>query len=1232
MRKVLIVIIILTAISLNYCEVITITDNWGKHPLFNVISTSDGSVDITFSIHTMIIEETMIDGIPMKTYGIPGIFLPNDEGAPNLAGTGRYIAIPQGATAIATIIDARTEVYQNVEVAPAPNIPLGNDDSPLHYIKNNNIYSQNAYYPESPVKLSEPMKMRGVDCVVLGITPFQYNPVTKELIVYKDLRVRVDFIGGNGHFGDDALRNIYWEPILQGHLLNYNSLPQIDFFSPERKHGRDGYEYIIIVPDDSLFIAWADTIKRWRQLQGISTKVVTLSEIGDTTAVAIKNYLTNAYYTWNPRAVAFLILSDYPNSGERIYGVTSPMWNNYCVSDNIYADVDGDSLPEMFSGRICAQNEEHLRVMVNKFLSYERNPYTNTVFYDRPICCGAWQTERWFQLCIEVIRQFFINGLGKNPYRFYAIYSGTPAVGGVWSTATGTSTVVYYFYNLGWLPSIYNPNSSSWWSNGTAAGIINAINEGSFMILHRDHGAETGWGEPSFSNSNINSLRNTELIFVYSTNCLTGRFNWINECFAEKWHRYHIGDTLSGALAVNAPSEVSYSFVNDVFLWGNIDGLWQQFIPDYPSNDTPSSNLCPAVAQCYGKYFLQASSWPYNLSNKVVTYHLYHHFGDVFNPLYTEMPQNLTVSHSPILTAGATSFSVTANDSSMIALTVNGEITGVAQGTGNPVAITIPPQTQGSNVIVTVTKQNYYRYQATVPVVSSSYPYIFAGTSILNDSGANGQVNPGELIDYGVYAKNIGVGTAQGVYGYLSTTNPYVSIINDSSWFGTILVNDSILSNTNYSFRVANNCPNNDTIRFMIEFHDMNDSIFRSYKKVRVYAPVINYQSVAVVGGDSNGIFNRGETVNLVVTIKNVGGANAENVTANLLVNNPHITLLDNQGSFGSILPNTTASNSTDPFTVCSDTLILPGTMIQYRIAVNYGFYSDTFQFTLPVEIYFEDFETSNGGYIPIPSTGGWEWGSPTSGPDTAHSGNKVWGTILSGQYPSNCNFRLVTPSFTATGDNPQLRFWHWYQTEQYYDGGNVKLSTDGGLTWTVIMPVGGYPGRASLSNAGIPGDSCYMGSSSTWTQATFNLPVLAGQSFKLCWHFGSDGSIQQAGWYIDDVEGYGFSQPYANISDDLKSFDRIITTLYAPKPNPTTNGRAVISFSLAEPSKIALKIYNASGQLIKTLATRQLERGLYNFTWNGKDENKRMVSEGIYFYTLETPNQKFTKKLVLTR
>jgi hypothetical protein len=93
-----------------------------------------------------------------------------------------------------------------------------------------------------------------------------------------------------------------------------------------------------------------------------------------------------------------------------------------------------------------------------------------------------------------------------------------------------------------------------------------------------------------------------------------------------------------------------------------------------------------------------------------------------------------------------------------------------------------------------------------------------------------------------------------------------------------------------------------------------------------------------------------------------------------------------------------------------------------------------------------------------------------------------------------------------------------------------------------------------------------------------------------------------------------------------------IITALYAPKPNPVINGIAHISYSIAEPSKIALKIYDASGRIVKTLVNGQVERGIYNLIWDGRDDNHRSVAEGIYFYTLETTRKNFTKKLIFTR
>ncbi len=693
-------------------------DNWAENPLFNIVSQSNQGIELIFSTQEMVIEDVEIDGIPMQNYGVPGVFIP-EPGVPCMTGVSRYVALPQGARPRLTIIDSRIETYHNIEIAPASSIPPEISDEPLIYEKNPEIYGQNAFWPESPIRLSKIKQIRGVDVVIVGVIPFQYNPVTKDLIVYKDIEFRIDFIGGTGQFGEDRLRSRFWEPILQGHLLNYGSLPRIDFYSPERVHSRDNVEYIIIVPDDTLFIRWADTIAAWRKLQGISAKVFTTTAIGGNDTTAIRNFLRNAYNTWNPAPAAFLILSDFQATGET-YGVTSrvithPWGYAAYASDNWYADYDNDTLPEMHHGRICAQSATHLSRMVNKFLSYERNPYTTARFYDNPLIAGGWQTTRWFQMACEICRGFFANTFGKTPATQYAIYSGTPSIGCAWTSRTGSQPVINYWAATGYIQAT-NPYPSSYWSNGSAAGVNAAINSGAFIVQHRDHGSETGWSEPPYTNSSLDGLSNTMFTFVNSTNCLTGRYHWSSECFTEKFHRIQYG-----ALGLNAASSVSFSFVNDTYIWGMFDCLWPQFDAGYPFfGMTGYDNLRPCMAQTSGKYYLEASWFPDSVSAgayRGITYGLFHHHTDCFATLYSVMPMNLTVSHNATCPAGQNYFAVSVNDSAVIALTVNGGIIGAAEGTGSSVNVSIIPQSAGDTILVTVTKANYRRYASYVPVV-----------------------------------------------------------------------------------------------------------------------------------------------------------------------------------------------------------------------------------------------------------------------------------------------------------------------------------------------------------------------------------------------------------------------------------------------------------------------------------------------------------------------------------
>jgi len=678
---------------------VAFTDNWAD-PGFSIISNSEQGVELLYTVPYVIFNDMMISGEKMTSVGLPGSKLGNDEGAPNLPGMGRYIAVPQGASYSVEIVASRSQIFTEMDILPAPPIPYEGDDTPPVYVKNPDIYGVNASFPAQPVLASEPMQMRGVDCFILGITPFAYNPVMRELVIYTDIRVRIDFQGGSGRFGDDAYRSRWFEPILEQHLLNYTSLPAVDFAArPKPFEATDECEYMIFIPNDTTFETWANTIKDFRVKQGISTGVFNIANLGGT-AAGIEAKINDAYANWTTKPVALLFLGDYPT-------MPAHTWNGYCLSDNMYADINGDDLPELAHGRITAHDAGDLAIMVNKFIDYESNPPMAANFYDEPIIAGGWQTERWFILACEVVHGYFTNVLGKSPVREYALYSGTP--GSTWSSNQNTYMIVDYFgpNGLGYIPS--TPAHLTDWG-GNATRLNNDINSGAFWLLHRDHGSPTGWGEPSYSVSNLSGLTNTDHTYVLSINCSTGQYNYGSDCFAEAFHRMQYG-----ALGVIAASGTSYSFVNDTYVWGMHDSLWSDFDPGYGGSTGPYP-LLPGFANASGKHYLQASSWPYNPSNKDETYHLFHVFGDAFGLVYSEVPQTMSVSHASSIDNTATSFDVSAPAGSLIALSTAGRVLGTATGTGGVTTVLITPPQNPGIMYVTVTKPNYKRYEGQVVI------------------------------------------------------------------------------------------------------------------------------------------------------------------------------------------------------------------------------------------------------------------------------------------------------------------------------------------------------------------------------------------------------------------------------------------------------------------------------------------------------------------------------------
>jgi hypothetical protein len=948
----------LLSIQLVLAQKITFSDPLNKAG-FTLKEQTRGGVSVGYSIKSFTIAPAEINGKGMSNIELDGNWLPNDEGAPNLPGGGRYIAIPQGAVPVLKIVSQRTESYKNIDVAPAFKIPLDTDKSPLQYPTRTDIYSSNAFYPASPVTLSAPSKIRGVDVVMLGITPFQYNPVTKELVVYRDLEIEVEFQGGTGQFGEDRLRSRFWDPILSDALLNYQSIPVIDYSKRaiENKRG-DGCEYLIIIPDGPDFLTWAEQIKSFRIRQGITTEIRTLTDIGGNNATIIKNYISNVYNTWDPVPSAIMLMADYGSNQNST--IISPIWDSYCASDNIYADVDNDDMPEFAMGRMVANNNTELETMVTKFLNYETNPPTSAAFYDHPITALGWQTVRWFQLCSEIVGGYFKNVQGKNPVRINEVYEGNPN-SDPWSTATNTQTIMDEFgpNGLGYIPG--TPQELGGWSGGDANDINAAVNAGAFILQHRDHGMETGWGEPSYVNFNIDGLTNTDLTYVFSINCLTGKYNWSSECFVEKFYRYRHNNVNSGALAVLGASETSYSFVNDTYLWGVYDNMWPDFMPEYST--TPAERgLLPSFANAAGKYFLQQSGWPYNTENKEVTYNLFHHFGDAFLTLYSEVPQDLTIIHDGIILSDMDQFIITADEGSTICLTVDDNIIGLAQGTGSPLTMTITPQEAGTTALLTVTKTNYFRHQEPIAVIPPEGAYcLYDAYTVSDDNGGNGNglADYNETVELNLGIKNVGMVDGDSITVTITTLDPFITLFDNSEFYGVIPSGQSVTIDNGFSFYAAENTPDQHEVIFSVICSNGVDT-WNSVFTVKVNAPLLNINSLIIddhLNGNGDGKLDPGEQVTMTLNYSNTGHATAYDVDVFLEGQSGYIDIANPNQNFSSI---GFLGLFNKDFDVTVDAASPEGISVNFVNELTMGNFYQEKIFSEKVSALYEDFETGN--------------------------------------------------------------------------------------------------------------------------------------------------------------------------------------------------------------------------------------------------------------------------------
>ena len=1162
MKKSLLTLFAIAALALFSASAVAQTFNYpvkGKQG-FNLTEKTRDGLHISYNLGQMSLSQLNYRGEEMSEISISAICLPNDAGHPNLPTESRMMAIPQGATATLNVVSFETETLHNVNIAPALRIQSENEEPDMNYVKDMAIYGKNAFYPAEPFVMGSSY-IRGVESVTVAITPFQYNPVTKELKVYTNIELSVTFEGGNGHFGEDRLRSPYWDPILAAELLNYDQLPVIDYAARMQEWLRgddDGAEYLIITPNNDAWAEYANQLKDYRTRQGILTKVYRLDEMPANTTDQMKAWFHNAYNTWEIPPVAICLFGDHgTNMGQYVPAevVSHPLGS--CITDNRYADVVGnDNLPDMVFSRLIAQNASELPVFVSKQIEYEyTNPNMDPDFYTRPITALGWQTERWFQICSEVFGGYMRNH-GYDPNRINCIYSGQP--GNIWSSNQNTDMVVNYFgpNGLGYIPQ--SPNELGGWTGGTPEQVVQAVNQGAFWLQHRDHGLETGWGEPAVRNSHVAQMNNVgKLPFVMSINCLTGKFNYNQDCFCEAWMRRTYNGENAGAVGLLCPTETSYSFVNDAYVWGVYDLFDGDFMPTYGPYAANTGNWMPAFGNVAGKYFLAQSNWPYNTSDKDITYTMFTAHCDAFLRIYTQVPQTMEVTHPEVVLAGVGEVNITAPEGCMISLVKEvGEgdwvILAVAEATGDPQNITFDPQTPPTEINLVVTGQDYLRYEAVMSVIPADGPYIIFDSKVLHDQNNNGQLDFGEAINLDITLRNVGSENMDAFEAVLATTSEYITIENATAQYGSIAPNSTLTVEDAFSFTVADNIPDNTSNVFTITVTNGDDA-YVSNLVMKAYAPVFKLGGLSITetNGNGNGRLDAGETAILSFPIENKGHADAAATLATLQMLSPYILIEENQVSFESLNANETQT-ATYNISVSEDTPI--GYTCPLHLSVVSGQYAEQNDYSVKVGLIIDGFENGVFGE-------GWEqqstpWRIVTENPYEGQYCAK------SGSIGNNASTTILLVYETNSSDS--ISFYYkvsseagWDKLHFYIDG--QELGTwSGTIDWTKAS----YPvsqGRHTFKWSYTKDTSQTGGSDCAWIDFV-SLPIsqvmtcTAGYDVTIC----QDNAAQIVG-YATQYENLLWTTSGDGTFDDAS----IATPIYTPGAQDIENGSATLTLSV---------------------------------------------------------------------
>lgn len=634
-KGLLLILVMLLTIHIHGQQTITLKDGKLVNKVLPTIPTRDvsisssGEITVTYAFSSAILQK---DDLFKESYWwkVDGFGFEEEPGKPSVLSRLDQFSIPKGVEAKVEIIDSFYKDF-NFPITPArlPLIDSGDDVYTKENVKP--IDSSLGIYPISIVEVCNIQQYRGNGILSVKVSPIQYDVKNKKIRAYTKIKYKVTYTTPR----NSAIVDNNASPItaVDDNFLSNTTLNGLN--TNEQKedvNSQNIQDYLIIsVPK---YTEAVNAFAEWKKMLGFN---VHIKIENSWTPNSVKETVKNLYAKKNS-LYYMLIVGDQ----EDVPGSYSTHGYASHVTDLWYGCMDGenDFTPDIYRGRLSVNTANEALTVVNKIIQYERNPILTSTFYNKGVNCAYFQdvlpkddyADRRFAQTSENVRDY-LQTQGKSIQRIYCTHEDvTPTHWNRGMYSNGENIPVEL------LKPIF-----AW--NGKATDITSSINAGAFYVLHRDHGATWGWGDPRYTVENVNSLSNgNKLPVVFSMNCLTGQFNSNSgTCFAEAFLRKPNG----GCVGIFAATESSMSGYNDALTGGMFDAIWPspglRIVMPSQSSTAPTPTPTYRLGQILDQGFARMTEiYGANAMYTRYTKELFHCFGDPSMQIYTDVPTIFT--------------------------------------------------------------------------------------------------------------------------------------------------------------------------------------------------------------------------------------------------------------------------------------------------------------------------------------------------------------------------------------------------------------------------------------------------------------------------------------------------------------------------------------------------------------------------------------------------------------